>query len=45
MEGVEKTTNLMKTSFNFNFQINFAVALPDSVLTFHKHGVQVNIKK
>lgn len=32
----------MKTSFKFDFQIDFALALPDSVLAFHKHGVQVN---
>uniref|UniRef100_A0A915ENN7 Mitogen-activated protein kinase kinase kinase kinase n=1 Tax=Ditylenchus dipsaci TaxID=166011 RepID=A0A915ENN7_9BILA len=40
MDGLEKVTDLMTTSFTFDFNIDYAVALPDSVLAFHKHGVQ-----
>ncbi|KAI1720771.1 protein kinase domain-containing protein [Ditylenchus destructor] len=40
LDGVEKVTDLMTTSFEFGFKIDFAIALPDSVLAFYKHGVQ-----
>lgn len=38
-------TDLMKTSFTFDFNIEFAVPLPDSVMAFHKHGIQVLFNK
>lgn len=44
LEGNEKKTNLKLTtqSFTFDFRLDFAIPLSDSVLAFYKHGVQVN---
>uniref|UniRef100_A0A914HHV7 Mitogen-activated protein kinase kinase kinase kinase n=1 Tax=Globodera rostochiensis TaxID=31243 RepID=A0A914HHV7_GLORO len=37
--GTEKNTDLMQTSFTFDFNLDYAIPLSDSVLAFHKHGV------
>ncbi|KAL3068137.1 hypothetical protein niasHT_038127 [Heterodera trifolii] len=37
--GTEKNTDLMQTSFSFDFSLEYAIPLSDSVLAFHKHGV------
>jgi hypothetical protein len=42
LEGNEKKTELKVTqSFSFDFRLEFAIPLADSVLAFHKNGVQV----
>ncbi|KAI6186457.1 Non-specific serine/threonine protein kinase [Aphelenchoides besseyi] len=40
IDGQIKKTNLMHTTFDFDFKITAAVPLPDSVLAFHSHGLQ-----
>ena len=43
LDGNVKKPELMKTSFNFDFHIELAAALSDSVLAFHRNGVQVGL--
>ncbi|KAE9552321.1 hypothetical protein FO519_004446 [Halicephalobus sp. NKZ332] len=40
LDGNMRKPELMKTFFNFDFHIELAVALSDSVLAFHRNGVQ-----
>ena len=40
IEGQKKKSDLMKTSFEFDFTIDYAIDLPDSVLVFHKNGIE-----
>ncbi|XP_046401161.1 mitogen-activated protein kinase kinase kinase kinase 5 isoform X4 [Ischnura elegans] len=40
MQGKPKSTRKQLSELRFDFQIESIVCLPDSVLAFHKHGVQ-----
>lgn len=40
LEGQLKSTDLWQTTFTFDFQVDYALPLPDSVLAFHKSGIQ-----
>jgi [mitogen-activated protein kinase] kinase 5 len=40
IEGTKKKSDLMLTSFEFDFNIEYAIGLSDSVLAFHKHGIE-----
>ncbi|CAD5231812.1 unnamed protein product [Bursaphelenchus xylophilus] len=40
IDGKVKTTDLMQTRFKFGFPLSYAIPLADSVLAFHKFGVE-----
>jgi len=41
LNGNQKKTDLMQTHFIFDSRLEYAIPLSDSVLGFHKHGIQV----
>ncbi|CAD5224668.1 unnamed protein product [Bursaphelenchus okinawaensis] len=40
VDGKVKNTDLMQTRFKFDFTLSYAIPLADSVLAFHKYGVE-----
>ncbi|KAL7073753.1 hypothetical protein ACQ4LE_006917 [Meloidogyne hapla] len=40
LSGNQKKTDLMQTHFIFDSRLEYAIPLSDSVLGFHKHGIQ-----
>lgn len=40
LNGNQKKTDLMQTHFIFDSRLEYAIPLSDSVLGFHKHGIQ-----
>uniref|UniRef100_A0A915LZZ0 CNH domain-containing protein n=1 Tax=Meloidogyne javanica TaxID=6303 RepID=A0A915LZZ0_MELJA len=41
LNGNQKKTDLMQTHFIFDSRLEYAIPLSDSVLGFHKHGIQI----
>ncbi len=41
--GVLKPTRKLRSEITFDFELQDAVCLPDSVLGFHSHGLQVSL--